>query len=581
MFQNLFDKVSEIIQRNGKDILKENKFWYILMDEYNFNSEPVLKSIFKDVLNSGYFNEISSSLFKKHSIKIIRSYFDNLKVKFPNNEDDIIAALFSIAIGLDKCSLSDYNSFNIQNTPKPKRKNPFNNKKKKRSNQPSQLKNWEKIQIWVAIITGIIVTVGGTWLYWDFFRGTEMASIIIMIAIIQFPYAGFVWLLYKLNRHKEFKKTLLLTVYPFSVAALINSILWFPLMIAYDVFGNYLELYGAKAQEGGSLFFAFLFGAGYFYGMFKLSIKARSQKEYCIKDSWTKYDKNFIDYNKIALISLYTILCIVSPCFRKVRNYYGDKSQVTQNQKLITQRQTETKDLSYMGISIGENYAVVLDSVKKKSPVVFYADCHVIIKGKESIWQVIDSIQSNHTDKLKDDPGPDNISLIGQHFWQFDSLYNQPIDFYIYGFNDVIQLIKLEFKDGYLSKKEFKTIEKIYEEKYGTPENYNSWNILSYGKDSKFSYVKDGKGKEDILIWTFRNGLIYMSNKEILYLSKNLYSLIKQKQEESLLLKDKIEKQRIEQLRKEQIERQEKERQQKERDSLDRIESYNKALRNI
>lgn len=43
MYQDLFDKVTEIFQMNGKDILSVNKFWYILMDEYSFLSNPIIK----------------------------------------------------------------------------------------------------------------------------------------------------------------------------------------------------------------------------------------------------------------------------------------------------------------------------------------------------------------------------------------------------------------------------------------------------------------------------------------------------------------------------------------------------------
>ena len=586
MYQDLFDKVTKILQKNGKDILNDNKFWYILRDEYSFQSNPILKMIFKEVLNSGYINEISRSFLKKDSLNIIRSYFDNFKIKFPNDEDEIIASLFSIAIGLGKCTSSDYTSFNKRNNPSSKNKNQNNKKKnkqqKKKSSQPSCLKPWERYFIWVIILSGLLVSIGGTWLYWDFFKGTEMASVILFIAIIQFPYAGFLWLLYSLNKNPKFRKTLILTVYPFSVSAFLNSFLWFPLMILREPVGNYLEFYGWINLED-NLFFTFLFGGGLFYGMYKIWKKVKTIRENDINgfNRWISYDKTYTKYTFYSLIFFYILLCIIFPCFSQVRNYYEAKGEVNENRKIAEHRSNTIKDLSYMGISLGENYNNVLDSVKKTSAVVFYADCHVVIKGNESIWQVIDSIQSNHTDILKDDPGTDNVSLLGQHFWQFDSLYNQPIDFYVYGFNNVIQLIKLEFKAGDLTKKEFKGIEKIYEEKYGTPESYNTWNIQSYGKDSKFSYEKDGKDKEDILIWTFQNGLIYMSRKEILYLSKNLYSLIQQKQEESWLLKEQIEQQKLEQIKREQIEQLEKEKQERVRDSLNQIESYNKALKNI
>ena len=129
MYQDLFDKVTEILQKNGKDILNDNKFWHILMDEYSFKSNPILKMIFKEVLNSGYINEISRSFLKKQSLNIIRIYFDNFKIKFPNDEDEIIASLFSIAIGLGKCTSTDYTSFNKRNNPSSKNKNQ-NNKKK-------------------------------------------------------------------------------------------------------------------------------------------------------------------------------------------------------------------------------------------------------------------------------------------------------------------------------------------------------------------------------------------------------------------------------------------------------------------
>lgn len=51
MNQDLFDKLTEILQKNGKDILNDNKFWYILMDEYSFLSNTIIKMFFKNNLN--------------------------------------------------------------------------------------------------------------------------------------------------------------------------------------------------------------------------------------------------------------------------------------------------------------------------------------------------------------------------------------------------------------------------------------------------------------------------------------------------------------------------------------------------
>ncbi|MCH5216043.1 MAG: hypothetical protein J1F10_03810 [Muribaculaceae bacterium] len=531
MYQDLFDKVTEIIQKSGKDVLNDNKFWYILMDEYSFQSNPILKMIFKEVLNSGYVNEITKSFLKKQSLNIIRSFFDNFKIKFPDDEDEIIASLFSIPIGLGKCTLSDYNSFNKRNNPSSKNQNNKKKNQQKKSSQPSCLKPRERYLIWAIITSGLFISIGGTLLYWYFFKGTEMASVILFITIIQFPYAGFVWLLYSLNKNPKFRKTLILTVYPFAFSAFINSFLWFPLIILRKPLGNYLELYGWINIED-NLFFTFLFGGILFYGMFKIWKKVKTIRKNDINgfNRWIS-DKSYPRYTFYPLLFLYILFCIILPCFSKVSNYYGSKGKVNENHKIAEQRSNEIKDLSYMGIGLGENYNNVLDSVKKISPVVSYADCLVVIKGNEPIWQVIDSIQSNHIDPLKDYPELDSVSFLCQHFWQHDSLYNQPIDFCVYGLNNVIQLITLEFKGGDLKKKEFKSIAKIYEEKYGIPESYNTWNIKSYGKNSKFSYIRDGKDKEDILIWTFQNGLIYLSNKEILYLSKSLCSLIQQIQE--------------------------------------------------
>lgn len=579
--QDLFDKVSEIIQTNGKDILKDNKFWSILTDVYSFQKDPILKIIFKDILNSSYINEISSSLLKKQSLKIVRNYYETYKTKYPNDEKEILATLFSIACGLGKCSFKDYTSFGKKNIKSPKNQNPPR-KKQKKSPQPSIFKRWPRILLWIVIVTGLIVTVGGTWLYKLYLRGTSMEAVIFLIALLQFPYAGFIWLINKFNRNIQFKKTLILITYPFAIAALINSALWFPLMIFRAQVGNYLELYGWSETDFGSAFSCIL-GAFFFYGIYKIFWNVREERELYCKGyyRWTIHDKWYVSFSLYSLISLYFLICVLSPSFYKIKGYYGDKFEVSANKKLELQRTDVTKDLSYMGISIGENYTNVFDSVSKFAPVVFYADCHVTIKGNESIWQVIKSIDTDHKDSEEDDPGPDNVSLKGRFFYQFDSLYNQPIDFYVYSFNNAVNMLKLSFKNKLIPEKSFNAIKKIYEEKYGSPEKYNSWDILSYGEDSKFNYNKDGKEKHEILIWTFKNGLIYLSDEEIFYLSKYLYSLILSKKEESLEIKEKIELQKIEQIKKEQMEKQEMERLKKLKDSIDQIENYNRALKNI
>lgn len=112
--------IKKIIDTYGIGIIPESKFWFVVSDFYSFASNHTLKKAFKECINKGYFTEIVS---KRNSSKKTLSYISKVidSEAGEHSTDEIAKCLFSVAIGIGSCNLSDYSDFIYNNSNIPSR----------------------------------------------------------------------------------------------------------------------------------------------------------------------------------------------------------------------------------------------------------------------------------------------------------------------------------------------------------------------------------------------------------------------------------------------------------------------------
>ena len=132
--------ISQITNKYGNQIITESRFVHIFNDLYPSRNNPAYANILKSIISDG----CSSDLLKctKKNIKIkVEDTATRLATQYGYDKNVVSEMLYSLAIGSNVISQSDYNKINEPTKPKPKKKNSKPNNSSNSNSSKQKTKN--------------------------------------------------------------------------------------------------------------------------------------------------------------------------------------------------------------------------------------------------------------------------------------------------------------------------------------------------------------------------------------------------------------------------------------------------------
>lgn len=102
----LINTVTAIVDQYGTGTLYEQRFWNILSDTFPFSQEYALRDEFKRCIRNGYVTSLAALQGEKE--KTYERIYKIISGNKGQNEDALRACLYSIAIAVGTCTLTDY-----------------------------------------------------------------------------------------------------------------------------------------------------------------------------------------------------------------------------------------------------------------------------------------------------------------------------------------------------------------------------------------------------------------------------------------------------------------------------------------
>ena len=623
MYLKLIDAVSKIVKSYGIDILSDSKFWHILTDSYSFASEYSLKDTFTSCLNSGYISKLLALRGNTNQTKSeIAHIIDSEKRLNSGKEQEYSAVLFSVAIAIGTFSKKDYSDFINRNHPTSS-SNPTPN-----NNTPN---NKDRINTNIVISTafGLLILWGSTLLYGTYLNYRWWISgIALLMAIFQLAFCGFALNIFndaRFKRNKELERTAVWCYLPIIVGYFINDLV--PLFLcsssiryklskyfitdfhpvnAYTQYNWMNDIWGAERKieapgiGGISLIIILLFS------VFSCGLGLYSEKY-----SFTQPRFQFRKKPVIVIVAIITIgywWIIVSPYrqrYSQERDYMenqqmlkADKnSLLNKNSHLVDERCKIIKSLSFKGIGLGISLDTAIghaSSLENEDNEDFSNDSSTIVGEIVNADEIGNSSISNFYFTIKEtEPLPisiltgntyDNskphtedtyIQYKTECYESSTSLDNNKVFYRIIAANNRVFAITVNaniyggtWSDDYYAK-----LVNLYTAKYGEPE------IEKLFPKAGTYYIPDEKAIS--YQWTFADGVVYLSEKGIVYLyssfikkaTANLSSQIRLREEQQKAYDDSVKRENARQLR--------LENERKRSDSIKRMKNHENAINEI
>lgn len=599
MYTKLIDTVSNIVNTYGIGILSDNKFWSILTDSYNFSSDYTLRDEFKKCIANGNVSTIISLRGnKKNTLKFIKSIVNNNYHQRGSKETT--ACLFSIAISIGSCDISDYNNLlgNKSQTPTPKpNPKPQTKPQSRPSNYPSQ-NIYAEFSVWVIIIWGVISLIGSTALYgWFLLGGAEMFWILCLIAIIQLgTIKGLDVFLHNVVNNTN-KSRVIICYLPIIVGYILNSII--PLILCSDSISDALYNYFSADFIPKTYYVVPIERAwyaprisnsvGFFGGLASIclfiSIISCSYRIYSyFKDSGlriTKFDIYATIIISIVICCLYTLIAAIPQYSIYKQQKEFDKLE-SNNVALRNSRDAITQELSVKGIKLGiskETAWGYLSSMKEDGEPS-HLHYNETIKHPDAIYD--EFIGTSYFGVFPYEVRPDDfqgVIISGDDYRTLISLDNTTVGLDLYIYNDVVAAMRIYGLGSYNnSLTNFDSLLTLYTSKYGEPEI-----IKDYSRDKDIHSITPyrSKGKSDRYVWNYKNGRIEMSEFGIMYISDMLLTKVKNECDRGLREYELSKRRKKEQDRIQKEQNDSLIREQKRKDSIQHTLNHQNAINEI
>lgn len=613
MYTKLIDTVSNIVNTYGIGILSDNKFWSILTDSYNFSSDYTLRDEFKQCIANGSISTIVSFQgSKKNTLKFIKSIVYNNSRQGGSKET--AACLFSIAISIGSCDISDYNNFlgNKSQTPAPKPNPKPHTKpqpKPKRKRTQSGTTNFDvNVGVVLSVIWGISFLVGGT-LFYGFFLYDRwwMFFIVLLMGIAQLSFCA-----YCLNFIEQFSakwkpsiKDKAISCYiPIMVGFFFNGLI--PILLCFDSIRAWAyrfftddfipdesyDIYRAMVSEiEGPGVLSIILTLIFLFCIFACGLAIYSE-DWDIRKRRNNFQRKPIIIVSAIIIFLYVILFSINPIKRAVQEYHYNRAQKAflieqetiseKNDSLRSARANITQDLSFKGIKLGIYFDTAigiannLDDFQKSYGTP--SSYEITISNPNDIFKtIIDASKSSteYSEPIDSIRLPAN-KYIGKFYSGSTKLDNNNVYLRILENKGLVVAIVVQESDySYRSFSDFEGILALYTSKYGDPEIERD--STSFHKRYEYSDMSNG----DRYFWNFKNGVIRLTPNDIVYLSSDFINKVTLNYErervridtETRRYNDSI---RVEQLRLDSIRRAEE-----IADSITRVRNHQNAINEI
>ena len=264
-------------------------------------------------------------------------------------------------------------------------------------------------------------------------------------------------------------------------------------------------------------------------------------------------------------------------------------NQLETNQILQKNRSNKTIDLSFKGIKLGISYDTDIQTAEAIPDFSNGSEQYYSIKldGKVNPLD-LSSITENHwyhPDTIDTKSG--SIKISGRLFSGLTTIDNESVEVEIFEYQQRVPLIVIKLN---MSAEAFKHLISLYSNKYGEAERmtkngtpYHEDAVESYHRRNYSSlYYSDFKHSEkNDYVWTFRNGSIRISPKEIVYLSNEFANMLLQENDKLRVRTEQREKFVEDSIKKETKRREALERQKAYDDSVRRANNHKNAINEI
>lgn len=609
LYQGIIDATKTIVAKFGKDVVKEERFVYILADMYPDRDNPAVFKIIKSVITDGCMQELVVS--PSNNIQnCINRLACALNQKNGYDEKMVEDMLYSIAIGYGVISLSDFNAIvtynstpnnnNLQNCPKPipkpkqypqqpskqgpshsnHNKNPF----------PNQDNNWNTIKLSLILIWGVLGLLVSPYVYLALVRtgGWWPLPAIIVLALIQFLTIGMTFVSFGEECVKTNHVAHPIIGGMYSAMICCSVLFWIssPIVMYTDLFSLQTEYYDLwRSTDSPSIvsylltlacaFFccAFLSEVTLFSGIhFSLSAGFWSG----IKAFRMGGDNNKLFANGFVVMMMFFLFVGMTVCVIPIINQLliknkieltNDKIDKINQQKVIIKKERENRvyELSFSDFYLGTSLDSCIIKINSSEEYNFLKDIEIPYDEKE---------KSLHVNEVSYKSVIDSIVYLSM-IWD-----NKNVVVHLY-FNSK-RLMGLSYSTVNVKD----SIVMLYTKKYGEPEyklkkfDIDSYEILPFTFDEKYHLTPD------VYNWTYKNCLIEVRSDrnlfdrevgvEVTYFCRILEKLLSDKEARKKRLQEMAKKRQEESLRQEEIERKRFQEEERLRQSKNHRESINK-----
>lgn len=593
MYIKLIDTVDKIVKIYGVGILSAPKFWYILSDSYSFGSEHTLNDVFRSCIATGYVSKLIAikGNTKKTKAEIVHIVDSENKLN-PGKEKEYSAVLYSIAIAIGSCNKKDYYDFiNCNNTqpsptPRPKPTPKPNNTPKKYN-----ISKEEWAFSWTYFIIGLTFAFGGTIFLSEFYNDWWLFFIVLITGFAQLCYCVCVMTNMEEVKNVHYKTTVLSFLFPIFCAFVSNAL--FSFLFFFDSFRDWLgcHLFGFSyySECPSIITFLLIIIYAFFVGLTSISCYNSS---FSVPNKFIKLRKNVIIASGAVVTILYILLFFSPIIQRKVSEYNINlekerienlrKELINKNHQLHTDRILIEKELSFKNIRLGISYETAIEYAKDIAENNYSnsSTYDFIVSSEDGILDAITqegSLNGVEIARVADgEEIEDNNFYSGQSYTVKTLLDNKDVYLTLYERNGLVFAMVItpdSWRVSTFRGSEFDNMLKLYSLKYGEPEFLDS-SLLDN------EYYDSGKDN-DKYIWQFKNGIIQLTNRGIIYITADFVKTASQTFTKEMKIKEaqqryiadsiRVEQNRIDSIRREEI----------KQDSIRRIINHKNAINEI
>lgn len=407
---------------------------------------------------------------------------------------------------------------------------------KSKSKSHKKLSWKEYASLFLIILFGEVISLGSTIFYLAFYRGWWLVFIIILMGITQLLYLSIITIHLNESNNSYYKSIIRSILFPFFIAIMLNAIMTF--FFFNESFRIYLGHHLQEHNNDAPSFETFLLCIIYFIAVGYGCI-------ICLRIDFHNYIPKSLNLKITIKTSISILLCYlilffypnISTSFYDYHIYQEQqhlekeyRDQILNNRDLQLLRKNEITDLSFKGIIIGAPYETNIQTAEAISDFQNRKENYYTIKSKcnEEFYDFSSYIEEHWQH-------PSTFGIQGHYYSGYTTFQNYLIKLNIYEFNNIVPLIIIDF---YMNEEDFYHIVKLYSSKYGEPERMTP-SGLPFKEDPQWSYIlKNAKDKDKYYgnyenkikndyVWTYKNGIVRLSTRQIMYISNNFIEVIK------------------------------------------------------